>query len=331
MNPKGHVKISLIFSFFNEEDVLEELVDRVRQVCRNDLNGRLLDYEMIFVNDRSTDGSLALLQRLAENYNDIRIINMSRNFGISPCVFAGFEYSSGDAVIYMDADLQDPPEVIRQLVDLWLQNPEIDVIHTKRTSRAGESRIKLFITKIGYAILHKVSNIAIQPEVGDFKLLSRRAVNQLIRFKEHRPFTRGLVNWIGFNQTTITYHREERFAGETKFPVFSWRVISNFLDSALISFSDVPLKVSLLLGFLVSFGAFGYLCIIFLMKFMHWSIPGWAAIMATMLLLGGIQLFTIGMLGLYINAIFIEAKKRPNYIIESTFGFDTPPLTKGDN
>lgn len=320
----------MVFSFFNEEDVLEELVSRVRNVFHRELKDRVDSHEMIFVNDRSTDGSLALLQQLANENDDIRIINMSRNFGISPCVFAGFEYSSGDAVIYMDADLQDPPEIIPQMVNLWIDSRETDVIHTKRSSRAGESRIKLLITRIGYAILHKASSITIQPEVGDFKLLSRRAVNQLIRFKEHRPFTRGLVNWIGFNQTTILYNRDKRHAGDTKFPVFSWGVISNFLDSALISFSDAPLKISLLLGFLVSFGAFGYLVIIFIMKYLNWSIPGWSAIMATMLLLGGIQLFTMGMLGLYINAIFIEAKKRPNYIVESTFGFDSTQTTPED-
>lgn len=323
------MKISVIFSFYNEEDVLEELVTRVRKAFQSELSGLVDTHELIFVNDSSTDGSLALLHRLAEGCDDIRIINMSRNFGISPCVFAGFEHASGDAVIYMDADLQDPPELIPQLVGLWLDDREIDVVHTKRASRAGESRIKLFITKIGYAILRKVSNITIQPEVGDFKLLSRRAVNQLIRFREHRPFTRGLVNWIGFNQTTISYNREERFAGETKFPVFSWGVISNFLDSALISFSDVPLKLSLLTGFLVSFGAFCYLIMIFVMKYLNWSLPGWSAIMATMLMLGGIQLFTLGMLGLYINSIFIESKKRPNYIIASTFGFDRQSSTQG--
>ena len=320
---RDFVKISVVFSFFNEEDVLNELVTRVRRVFREDLQGRITSHELIFVNDRSTDGSLQMLLRLAEGNDDIRIINMSRNFGISPCVFAGLKFATGDAVIYMDADLQDPPELIQQLVNLWLNQQDIDVIHTKRESRAGESKIKLLITGIGYAVLQKVSNIVILPEVGDFKLLSRRAVHYLAKFKEHKPFTRGLVNWIGFNQITITYHREERFAGETKFPVYSWGVISNFLDSALISFSDVPLKIALLLGFLVSFGAFGYLMIIFVMKFLNWSLPGWSAIMATILLLGGIQLFTIGMLGLYINSIFIEAKKRPNYIIESTFGFDT--------
>ncbi len=314
--------VSVVISFFNEEEVLEELVSRLRKVFRDDLKDVISNYDLILVNDVSTDRSLEILMKLAQNERDIKIINMSRNFGVSPCVLAGMEYSSGDAVIYMDADLQDPPEVIPEMVKTWLDGEKVEVVHTKRLSRAGESKIKLLITKLGYSILAKVSNIKLQPEVGDFKLLSRRVVNELVRLKEKKPFTRGLVNWIGFNQTTIYYHREERFAGDTKFPVISWKVVNNFLDSALISFSDVPLKLTLLLGFLVAFGSFGYLVIIFVMKYFGWSLPGWSAIMATMLMLGGIQLFTIGMLGLYINAIFLESKNRPNYILESTYGFE---------
>lgn len=315
------MKISVVFSFFNEEDVLEELVTRVRRVFREELAQVIDDYEMVFVNDVSTDRSLEILLRLSQGNRDIKIINMSRNFGVSPCVLAGMAHTDGDAVIYMDADLQDPPEVIPRMVKLWLEEG-CDVVHTRRLSRAGESKLKMLITKIGYSILAQASNIKLQPEVGDFKLLSRRAVDQLLRLKEKKPFTRGLVNWIGFRQTTVTYHRDERFAGDTKFPVMGWKVISNFLDSALISFSDMPLKLALLVGFLVSFGAFVYLVLIFVMKYLNWSLPGWSAIMATMLMLGGIQLFTLGMLGLYINAIFIETKNRPNYIIESTHGFD---------
>ncbi len=315
------VKVSIVLSFFNEEDVLEELVDRLRNVFRDVLKSNISDYELIFVNDASTDRSKGILMNLSKGNEDIKIINMSRNFGVSPCVLAGMEFSSGDAVIYMDADLQDPPELIPEMVKTWLQE-EADVVHTKRLSRAGESKFKLWLTKIGYLILNKVSNINIEPEVGDFKLLSRRAVNELVRLKEKKPFMRGMVNWIGFKQTTILYNREARFAGETKFKVYGWKVISNFLDSALISFSDVPLKFSLLVGFLVSIGAFCYLVIVFAMKYMGLSLPGWSAIMATMLMIGGIQLFTTGMLGLYINVMFLEAKRRPNYIVESTFGFN---------
>jgi dolichol-phosphate mannosyltransferase len=177
------------------------------------------------------------------------------------------------------------------------------------------------LTKLGYAILRRVSNVNIEPEVGDFKLLSRRAVDQLVKLREKRPFMRGLVNWIGFNARTITYHREARFAGKTKFLPTSWAVISNFIDSALISFSDMPLKLSLFLGFLVSFGAFTYLIVVLVQKWMGISLPGWSAIMATMLLLGGVQLMTLGVMGLYLNAIFVETKGRPNYIVESTKGF----------
>lgn len=314
------VKVSVVFSFYNEEDVLAELVGRTRRVFREELADVVGDYELVFVNDVSTDGSLALLLELAKGERDLKIVNMSRNFGVSPCVLAGMQFASGDAVIYLDADLQDPPEVIPRLVRCWLDEG-VDVVHTQRLSRAGESRVKLALTKMGYAILNKVATIDLQPEVGDFKLLSRRVAKELVKLREKQPFTRGLVRWVGFRQTTVAYRREERFAGCTKFPVTGRRVITNFLDSALISFSDAPLKLSLLLGFVVSFGAFGYLLAVFLMKFLHWSLPGWSAIMATMLLLGGIQLFTMGMLGLYIHAIYLETKNRPNFIVESTHGF----------
>lgn len=317
------VKISVVFSFFNEEDVLEELIARCRKVFREDLRDVVDDYELIFVNDVSTDRSLEILLAHAKGNKDIKIVNMSRNFGVSPCVLAGMHYATGDAVVYMDADLQDPPEEIVRMVKAWREE-KADVVHTRRLSRAGESRLKMFVTRIGYAILANVSHIELQPEVGDFKLLSRRAVRELIRLKEKKPFTRGLVNWIGFKQVTIEYHREERFAGDTKFPVLGWKVISNFLDSALISFSDMPLKVSLIVGFFVSFCAFFYLLAVLAMKFLGMSLPGWTALMATILLLGGFQLFTIGMLGLYIGAIHNETKNRPNFIVESTHGFDAP-------
>ncbi|MBS3909168.1 MAG: glycosyltransferase family 2 protein [Actinobacteria bacterium] len=313
--------LSVVLSFYNEENVIEELVNRLENVFKKDLKGVVSDHELILVNDASTDKSKEILIRLSKNNKSIKIVNMSRNFGVSPCVLAGMAFSSGDAVVYMDADLQDPPEVIPEMVKVWL-NGDADIVDTRRVSRAGESKIKLLITKIGYLTLNKVSSVNIEPEVGDFKLLSRRAVNELIKLKEKKPFTRGLVRWIGFKQETIYYNRDARYAGETKFKVYGRKVISNFLDSALISFSSIPLKVSLFIGFLVSAGAFCFLIVIFIMKFLQLSLPGWSAIMATILMLGGIQLLTIGMLGLYINSIFLETKGRPNYIVESTHGFN---------
>ncbi|MBU0672167.1 MAG: glycosyltransferase family 2 protein [Candidatus Margulisbacteria bacterium] len=310
--------ISVVLSFRNEEDVIPELISRLEKTL-----GQLpVDHELIFVNDRSSDGSRRLLLEKMKANKRVKLLNMSRTFGVTPCVLAGLEYSSGDAVIYMDADLQDPPEVIPEMVKLWQAEPDIDVIHTKRLSRAGESQFKLWLTRLGYAILRRVSNVSIEPEVGDFKLLSRRVVDQLVKLREKRPFMRGLVNWIGFNARTITYRREARFAGRTKFLPTSWAVISNFIDSALISFSDMPLKLSLLLGYLVSFGAFAYLIVVFIQKWMGISLPGWSAMMATMLMLGGVQLLTLGVMGLYLNAIFVETKGRPNFIVESSYGFE---------
>ena len=314
--------VSVVLSFYNEEEVLEELVRRLRNIFQGTLKNLISQYELIFVDDNSTDRSKEILVTLAKDYNDIKIIRMSRNFGVSQCVLAGMEYASGDAVIYMDADLQDPPEVIPIMVNHWT-NEGVDVVHTKRISRKGEPRLKLWVTRLAYKIIRIFSDIAIESEVGDFKLLSKRVVDQVIRFRENKPFIRGIVNWVGFEQKTIEYKREPRYAGETKYPFYGRRVILNFLDSALISFSSIPLRIGLFLGFLVSLGAFIYLVLIFVMKYLGINIPGWSAIMATLLVLGGIQLLTIGIIGLYLNEIFLESKHRPNYIVKETYGFET--------
>lgn len=310
--------ISVVLSFYNEEDVIPELVRRLRVVFRK----LSLPYELIFVNDASTDSSLELLEKAAEGRTDIKVVNMSRNWGVSECVMAGLRFAKGDAIIYMDADLQDPPELIPELVMKWDGGRGADVVHTVRLARKGESRIKMLITRLGYRILKYASNIEMPVNAGDFKLLGRRVVDELVRLEEKRPFMRGLVVWVGFRQVYVHYDRDARYSGKTKFKVYSSRVIRNFLDSALISFSDVPLKISLFTGFLISSGAFGYLILIFIMKYLGWSLPGWSAIMATMLVLGGIQLLTIGVLGLYINGIYNESKRRPNFIVKDTIGFE---------
>src|SRR4030042_2736576 len=182
-------KISVILSCCNEERTLEELVRRLRNVFRAGLKDVINDYELIFVSDASTDRSMAILLDLAKGEKDIKIINTSRNFGVYPCMLAGMKYSSGDAVIYLDSDLQDPPEFIPEMVKVWM-NENVDVLHTKRLSRSGESKIKLWITHIGYSILQKISSIHIEPNVGDFKLMSRRMVNELLKMGEKNPFVR---------------------------------------------------------------------------------------------------------------------------------------------
>ncbi len=313
---KDNPFISVVLSFFNEEENIPELVRRLRAVLPPDRS------ELIFVNDVSTDRSLELLKELAVGHTDIKIVNTSRNFGASVCVIAGLRHAKGDVVIYMDADLQDPPELIPTLIETWRADLEVEVVYTTRRTRAGESSFKLLLTRLGYRILHTVSDIELVPNSGDFKLLSRRVVNELLKLNEQKPFVRGMITWVGFKQVQVFYDRDARHAGETHYPVLGWRVISNFLDSALISFSDVPLKIALLLGFIVSMGAFIWLIGVFVMRVFGYTVGGWAAIMTTMLVLGGVQLLTIGMLGLYINAIFRETRHRPTYIVKDTFGFD---------
>ena len=313
-----NIKISVILSFFNEEDIIEELVNRLRNVFRNTLKSIIVDYELIFVNDASTDRSKEILLNLADG-NDIKIINMSRNFGVSPCVLAGMKYSSGNVVVYMDADLQDPPELIPELIKEWMAGA--GVVYTTRITRAGENPFKMWITKLAYRFLRFFSEIDLPLDSGDFKLLDRRVVNELLKLNEKDPFIRGLVTWIGFKQVQIFYHREKRFAGKTHYPLCGIGPLKAFI-SGVTSFSLVPLTISLVIGLLVSVGSFMYLVIVIIMRLLNMVLPGLSAIMAIILFLGGIQLFTIGILGLYIGRIYNESKNRPNYIIESMIGFE---------
>ncbi len=323
MRAHSNTKLSIVFSFRNEEEVLSELITRCRNVLNADsIKKTFSSYELIFVNDASSDNSLNILVEESKKNNDIKIINMSRCFGISPCALAGMQHADGDAVVYMDADLQDPPEVIPQMVDALINDPETEVVHTIRKSRKGEPLIKKFITKIGYSILQKTTSFKLTPETGDFKLLSKKAVNELVKLKEKKPFLRGLVCWIGFKQTSITYDRQARYAGKTKCPVFSWRVINNFMESALISFSSLPLQMATWIGLITIAVDFFLLIHIIHEKMIGKAVPGWAAIMVTILFFGSVQLLCLGIVGIYLNSIYQETKKRPSFIIDNTFGFE---------
>ncbi len=314
--------LSIVFSFRNEEDVLSELLRRVRAVMDNvKATGSVKGHELIFVNDASTDRSLEILIGAAAGHGDIRVINMSRNFGVAPCVMAGLAHARGDAVVYMDADLQDPPELIPEMLK-GLKSGNVDVVHTVRRSRKGEGGFKLFITGIGYAILNRYSSVAIPREAGDFKLLSRRAVDHLLRFKEHKPFLRGMVSWIGFKQTFIPYDRAARQVGKSKFFVLGRKVISNFFSSALVNFSSVPLQIASYCGLCAIIIDILFMVHAIWEKVSGHAVPGWTALMIVILFIGGVQLFCIGMIGLYLNSVHEQSKMRPNYIIESTFGFD---------
>ncbi len=312
------IKISVVLSFYNERSILPELLQRMRAVFAQLIANNIVEsYELVFVNDNSTDESEKYLRSELKK-GDIVIINMSRNFGVSECVMAGMANANGDAVIYMDADLQDPPEVIPQLIHAWLTDAEAEVVYTTRTRRDGEHWLKMFVTKIGYRFINAISEIDLQVDSGDFKLLSRCAVDNLLRLKEDKPYMRGLVSWIGFKQIQVFYERAERFDGRenSKFKVLSKEVIYYWLDRALISFSDAPLKLMLFFGFWLSAASFFYILVVLAQKVLGLSVPGWAAIMSAVLFLGGVQIMMLGFIGLYTGSIFKEVKRRPPYIIK---------------
>jgi dolichol-phosphate mannosyltransferase len=287
-------------------------------------NNCVSSYELVFVNDNSTDESEKYLISELDK-GDIVLINMSRNFGVSECVIAGMTHASGDAVIYMDADLQDPPEVIPQLIEAWRADADAEVIYTTRTRREGEHWLKMLVTKIGYRFINEISEIELQVDSGDFKLLSRRAVDNLLQLKEDKPYVRGLVSWIGFKQVQVFYERSERFDGRenTKMNVLSRKVLYYWLDRALISFSDAPLKMMLFMGFGLSVISFFYMLVVFVQKAMGMSIPGFSAIMSAILFLGGVQIMMLGFIGLYVGAIFQEGKRRPRYVVKNVLSKQT--------
>jgi dolichol-phosphate mannosyltransferase len=313
------IKVSVVLSFYNERQLLPELLMRLRSVFATLVNKNYVrSYELIFVNDNSTDESEKYL--ISELHKgDIVLINMSRNFGVSECVMAGMAQANGDAVIYMDSDLQDPPEVIFQLIDAWRKDADSEVVYTTRTRRDGEHWLKMLITKIGYRFINAISEIELHVDSGDFKLLSRRAVDNILQLKEDKPYMRGLVSWIGFKQTQVFYERSERFDGRinTKMNVLSRKVLYYWLDRALISFSDAPLKMMLFLGAGLSGVSFVYMFIVICQKLMGLTIPGLSAIISAVLFLGGVQIMMLGFIGLYVGAIFREGKRRPRYIVKN--------------
>lgn len=307
--------LSVVLSFRNEAPVIPELIKRLQNSIRP-LN---IDYELIFVNDASTDNSLEVLKEQSKADKNVKVLNMSRNFGNGPCVLAGIQHAKGDAVVYMDADLQDPPELIPKMFEEFQKGA--DVVYTTRLSRRGEPAFKIWLTKKAYRFLRRVGNINLPLDSGDFKLLSRRVVNELSKLREKDPFVRGLVTWVGFKQVPVFYDREERFAGKTHYPLFGKGPLKMFL-AGLTSFSSFPLKMALVIGFAISILSFLYLIINIVMFFLGMNIPGWTAIMATLLILGGTQLITVGFVGLYLGRVYDEVKNRPNYIVESKIGFE---------
>ncbi len=307
--------ISIIFSFKNEEKNLKELVKRVNSSLSKLKNWK---YEMIFVNDSSNDNSEEILLDLQKT-NPIMIINMTRTFGVGPCVLAGFRHAKGDAIIYMDADLQDPPEILTKLIEEYEKG--VEVVHTVRTKRIGESSFKLFITKLAYRIINYLSDIPLPTEAGDFKLISKTALNKILEQKEFRPYVRGLSVWVGYKQSFVKYERQSRSDGQSKFPLYSRGPITEFING-ITSYSLKPLYLGILLGFFSLL--FSILLIIYALyaKYIGIAVPGSTSIIITISFFSGILLLTIGIVGIYIARIFEQTKGRDQYVIKNIKNFD---------
>jgi len=312
--------VSLVVPVFNEAEVIGAFYERASQALRA-LDG--LDYELVFVDDGSRDDSYAKLTAFAATDPHVRVLKFSRNFGHQIAISAGLDHARGDCVVIIDADLQDPPEVVSSMVEQWRQG--FDVVYGVRSDRAGETRVKLVTASFFYRLLGRITNIHIPANVGDFRLVSRRVVDQLRGLREKDRFVRGLVSWVGFKQTGVTYRRDARYAGETKYP---FRKMLKFSVDGITSFSTLPLKFATWMGYAAAVLAVLYLLSVFVQKLLGYTVEGWATIMVAMLFIGSVQLICLGILGEYLGRIFNEVKPRPMYIIEEQIGAGSDPSSQ---
>jgi dolichol-phosphate mannosyltransferase len=275
-------------------------------------------WELVYVDDGSADDSFAQLAGFAASDSRVRVVKLSRNFGHQVAITAGLDRAQGDCAVVIDADLQDPPEVIGRMVEKWREG--FDVVYGVRSKRKGESALKLLTASLFYRLLDRITGIPIPVDVGDFRLMSRRALTQLNQLREKDRFVRGLVSWIGFPQAGVTYERDERVAGETKYP---YRKMAKFALDGITAFSTAPLKLAMWLGYATSALAFLYLASVFVQRALGITVQGWATIMVAMLFLGGVQLICLGIIGEYLGRVFNEIKPRPIYVVEAVLG-ETP-------
>ncbi|GFZ33926.1 glycosyl transferase [Clostridium zeae] len=307
-------KLSVVIPMYFEEEVAEECYNRMTEVMKNNN----YNYEIVFVNDGSTDKTMPILKDIAANDKNVKIIGFSRNFGHQTAVTAGMFNATGDAVVIIDADLQDPPELIVDMVNKW--NEGYEVVYAKRRKRDGETWFKLITAKYFYKFLASMSDIEIPKDTGDFRLIDRTVVEALREMPERNRFVRGMVSWVGFNQTYIEYNRNERFAGTTKYPL---KKMLKFASDGIVAFSSKPLKVVSLIGSITIIISFIMLLYSIIVKvFGYRTQPGWTSLMVVITLFSGVQLLSLGIMGEYIARIYDESKKRPLYIIKEKINFE---------
>ena len=297
-------KISVVVPVYNEEESIRECNNRLVNVLDNIQS----DYEIIYVNDGSKDASLTILKELAENNKRVKILSFSRNFGHQAAVSAGIEHSKGDCVVLIDGDLQDPPELINDMISKW--NEGFDVVYGRRIKRNGETWFKKISAKIFYRTINKLSDIDIPKDTGDFRLMDRKVVDAFLRMPEKNRFIRGMVSWVGFNQVALEYERDKRYAGVTKYPL---KKMINFAKDGIIGFSKKPLKFIAKIGLFFTFlSILTIMLMCFLTGFKEYE---WLLIINSVMFFTGIQIFSLGIVGEYIGRIYDEAKDRPLYII----------------
>lgn len=308
------VFLTIVAPVFNEEETIEKFYDRTVKVM--DKLGK--ETELIFVNDGSTDKSLEKILNICSKDQRVKVVSFSRNFGHQIAITAGMDYASGEAIVCIDADLQDPPELIIQMVEKWQEG--FDVVYAIRAERKGETFFKKITAKIFYRLIKRMTNIEIPLDTGDFRLISKKALKTIKSMREYHRFVRGMVSWIGYNQTGISFVREKRFAGVTKYPLK--KMIKLALDG-ILSFSYFPLQLATYFGFMVAGISFlGIMYVVFLKIFTNIPLPGWSSQMISILFLGSVQLICLGIIGEYLGRIYDEVKKRPLYIVEKAVGFD---------
>ncbi|HET9094728.1 MAG TPA: glycosyltransferase family 2 protein [Solirubrobacteraceae bacterium] len=298
--------LSVVAPVYQEEDTVERFCAAVAQALRD------IPYELVLVDDGSTDQTWSRLERLAELDRRIKLLRLSRNFGHQAALTAGLDHASGGAVVMLDSDLQDPPGLIPTMLERWRAGA--DVVYGVRRSRPGESRFKLATARLFYRVFHALTSVGLESDSGDFRLLDRTALDALLALRERSRFLRGMSIWVGFTQTSVPYDRDPRYAGETKFTL--GRML-RFSFDAVASFSYRPLQLATALGFLISTITFLAIPVVVVLKLTGHYLYGFSTVEITILLLGGIQLITIGAIGEYVGRIFDEVKGRPLYLVRS--------------
>lgn len=307
--------LSVIVPCLNEALVIEETHRRLLAALTTISE---TGFEVLYIDDGSSDATLEILRGLQKADSRVRVIAFSRNFGHQFAVTAGLEHARGEAVVVIDADLQDPPDVILEMLERWREG--VDVVYAVRSEREGEATFKLLTAKAFYRLLNRFSNIAIPLDTGDFRLIDRKAVNALLAMPEHDRFIRGMVAWVGFRQEPIYYRRAARLAGETKYPL---KKMLHFAADGILSFSLLPLRLAVYMGVVSSgLALLGIIYALVLRLFTEAWVTGWTLLFIAILFLGGVQLLFLGIMGEYLGRIYGEVKRRPLYLIKERLGFD---------